>query len=76
MTERELDEILTLYWPRVLRLVMAPGGNEWARSFALSIGRQSKRPDWRPSPKQAWIMRQMVQELFEPEDEPQLIEEC
>ncbi len=74
MTERELDEILTIYWPRVLRRVMAPGGDQWARGFARSIARHGKRPDWNPSPKQAWLMRRMVQELFETDDEPELIE--
>jgi len=74
MTERELDEILTLYWPRVLRRVMAPGGDQWARGFARSIARHGKRPGWKPSPKQAWLMRRMVQELFETDDELELIE--
>ena len=64
MTEYELDEILTLYWPRVLRQVMAPEGNEWERGFALSIARAGKRPGWRPTPKQESIMRRMVAELF------------
>ena len=74
MTDRELDEILIIYWPRVLRRVMAPDGDEWARGFARSIARQSKRRDWKPSPKQAWIMRRMVQELFETDEELELIE--
>ena len=74
MTEQELDEILTIYWPRVLRRVMAPGGDEWARGFAKSIARHGKRQNWRSSPKQAWIMRRMVQELFETDGELELIE--
>jgi len=74
MTERELEEILTFYWPRVLRRVMAPGGDKWARGFARSIAHHGKRPAWRPSPKQAAIMRRMVSELFETTEEPELIE--
>ena len=74
MTEHELDEILTIYWPRVLRRAMAPGGDEWARGFARSIAHHGKRPTWRPSTKQAHIMRRMVQELFETDEELELIE--
>ncbi len=74
MTEHELDEILTIYWPRVLRRVMASDGDEWARGFAKSIARAGKRPGWRPSPKQEFIMRRMVQDLFITDGELELIE--
>lgn len=74
MTERELDEILTIWWPCVLRRVMAGDGDEWARGFARSISRHGKRPSWKPSAKQASIMRQMVQELSAPAGELELIE--
>lgn len=74
MTEQELDEIMTARWPLVLRRVMAQG-DEWAKGFAKSIARHGKRPTWRPTPKQAWIMRRMVAELgTEPEPELELIE--
>lgn len=66
MTEQELDEILITWWPCVLRRVMAGDGDEWARGFARSIARHGKRPSWRPSAKQASIMRQMVRELSIP----------
>ncbi|SDY18407.1 hypothetical protein [Citreimonas salinaria] len=36
----------------------------WAKSFALSIVRQSRRRGWRPSPKQLHIMRDLVSDLF------------
>jgi len=74
MTEQELDEILTIYWPRVLRRVMTSDGDDWERGFARSIARHGKRLDWKPSRKQAWIMRRMVQELFETDDEMELID--
>ena len=69
MTEQELDEILTHHWPLVLRRVMADGSDEWAKGFARSIARHGKRPGWRPSPKQEWIMRRMVAELGTSRDE-------
>jgi hypothetical protein len=69
MTEQELDEIITVHWPRVLRRVMADGSDEWAKGFVKSIARHGKRPGWRPSSKQAWIMRRMVAELGTEEGE-------
>ncbi|WP_238367634.1 hypothetical protein [Mesobacterium pallidum] len=63
MTANELDEILTCHWPAVLRRVMADGSDEWVQGFAKSIARQGKRPGWRPTPKQAWIMRRLVADL-------------
>ncbi len=38
--------------------------NEWARKFTRSMLRQSKRPNWKPSPKQLENMRGLVAELF------------
>lgn len=63
MTPRELDEILTLHWPRVVRRVMAEGGDEWLQGFAKSIARHGKRASWRPSDKQEALMRRLVSEL-------------
>lgn len=75
MTERELEEIMTNYWPRVMRRVMGDGSDEWLKGFAKSIARHGKRPAWRPSAKQAAIMRQLVRELgHQPLHEPSLIE--
>ncbi|MDF1716191.1 MAG: hypothetical protein P1U75_05905 [Antarcticimicrobium sp.] len=62
MTEGELDEILTLHWPSVVRRAMAEG-DEWLQGFVRSISRHGKRPTWRPSPKQEQIMRRLVNEL-------------
>ncbi|MCB1349304.1 MAG: hypothetical protein KDK11_11935 [Maritimibacter sp.] len=62
MTAQELDEIL-YRWPTVLRRVMADGSDEWVRGFAKSIARHGKRRAWRPTFKQAQIMRRLVAEL-------------
>ena len=69
MTDCELDEILTLRWPTVMRRVMADGSDEWLKGFVRSIARHGKRPAWRPSTKQAHIMRQLVVDLAMPRNE-------
>lgn len=63
MTDRELDEILTLRWPSVMRHVMADGSDDWLKGFVRSIAKHSKRPAWRPTPKQEQIMRRLVSEM-------------
>ncbi|MEQ8877215.1 MAG: hypothetical protein RIC49_12470 [Phycisphaerales bacterium] len=63
MTDRELEEILTFRWPVVMRRVMADGSDEWLKGFVRSIARHGKRPSWRPTVKQAQIMRRLVSEL-------------
>lgn len=63
MTDLELEEILEFRWPMVVRRVMADGSDEWLKGFVRSIARHSKRPNWRPSQKQAQIMRRLVAEL-------------
>lgn len=75
MTERELDEILTFRWPVVMRRVMADGSDDWLKGFVRSIARHGKRPSWRPTPKQAQIMRRLVSELrTSPDASMELIE--
>jgi hypothetical protein len=75
MTEHELDEIITLRWPLSVRRVMADGRDEWLKGFAKSIARHGKRASWRPTGKQASIMRRLVSELgTTPEPELDLIE--
>ena len=74
MTDLELDEILTLHWPRVMRRVMAVG-SEREQGFVKSIARNCKHLSWRPSPKQAAWMQALVAEhcpFFE--DDIELIE--
>ena len=44
---------------------------EWARNFARSIIRQSRRRNWKPSSKQVEIMRKLVADVFaQNPDEP------
>jgi hypothetical protein len=63
MTDRELDEVLTYHWPMVLRRTMAGGADDWIKGFVRSIARHGKRPGWRPTSRQAQIMRRLVAEL-------------
>lgn len=69
MTDLELDRILTLDWPRVVRAVMADGTDEWAKGFVRSIARHGKRPTWKPSPKQAALMKRFVADLKQSAEE-------
>ncbi|WP_306043857.1 hypothetical protein [Mameliella sp. MMSF_3455] len=62
MTARELDEILVLRWPLVMRAVMA-GSDEWLKGFVRSIAKHGKRASWRPSAKQEQVMRRLLSEL-------------
>lgn len=74
-TEQELEEILTYRWQIVLRRVMADSSDEWLKGFVRSIARHGKRATWKPTEKQAQIMRQLVSELGTvPEHEVDLIE--
>lgn len=75
MTDRELEEILIAHWPAVLRRVMAGDNDNWLKGFAKSIARHGKRPNWRPTSKQAAIMRRLVAELgTAPETDMEVIE--
>jgi len=76
VTVFELDEILTLDWPRVLRRVMADlNADDFTKGFARSIQRHGKRQSWRPTPRQERIMRQMLRDYSgPPEPAPELIE--
>lgn len=72
MSEHELDEVLTFWWPMVLRRAMG-GADEWQKNFCRSIARHGKRAAWRPTSKQAYLMRKLIADLSN-EAEPQLIE--
>lgn len=74
MSDLELDEIMIVWWPQVLRRAMA-GSDDWAKSFARSIAKHGKRPSWNPSEKQAFLMRRMIEDLrTAPQPEFDLIE--
>lgn len=75
MTDLELDEILTLHWPGIVRQVMADGSDEWLKGFVRSIARHGKRAGWHPTDRQAAIMRRLVVERGQPvHGDPRLIE--
>ncbi len=61
---RSIEEAL-YHMPTVAKLAT----NEWAKSFAESIVRQSRRRGWRPSAKQSALMQRMVSELFTRRDD-------
>jgi len=44
--------------------VAASAQNDFARGFAVSVSRQSRRKGWWPSPKQLPVMRSLVSDLF------------
>lgn len=75
MTDIELDQIMIYSWPMVLRRVMSEDSDEWLKSFVQSIARHGKRPAWRPTPKQAQIMRRLVSELGTAPDDVSLFED-
>ena len=59
MRESEIERLI--WWmPKIAETAR----NTWARDFALSILRQSRRPGWRPSPRQAECMSRLVADLF------------
>ncbi len=74
MTAHELDELMVFHWPRVMRRAMAQDGDEWLKGFVRSIARHAKRAAWRPTFKQAQLMRRLVAELSDG-PEPDLFEE-
>ena len=56
---RNVDELL-FHMPTVARMA----STDWARGFALSVVKQSRRRGWHPSDKQVAMMRTMVSDLF------------
>jgi hypothetical protein len=78
MTDEEIDEILTFHWPMVLRRTMASAADDWIKGFVRSVARHGKRRNWRPTARQAQIMRRLVSELGtapDTDNAPILIEE-
>lgn len=72
LAPHKVEELL-FHMPTVARVATS----DWAKGFAQSIARQSRRRGWHPSPKQEALMRRLVAELFhaqEGDDDAQLIE--
>lgn len=77
MTDQELDEIMILRWPGVVRRIMADlDASEFTKGFARSISKFGKKPDWHPSKKQERLMRTLLTEYGSgyPERTPDLLE--
>lgn len=75
MTDIELDQIMIQSWPMVLRRVMSEDKDDWLKGFVRSIAKHGKQSAWRPTPKQAQIMRRLVSELGTTADDVRLIED-
>lgn len=58
-SQPSVDELLWS-WPSVCKAAT----NDWAKAFAMSILRQSKRRGWMPSPKQYAMMKRFVADLY------------
>lgn len=69
MTGPELERAL-FHWHAVIKATQ----RGWERGFALSIQRNQRRRNWKPTSKQAQIMRTMVADLFTGSDARELIE--
>lgn len=64
--ERSVQELM-FHWPIVIRRAK----DDWSRCFTLSIAAAaSRRPGWRPTPKQLGVMQRLVSELFTRPPEP------
>jgi hypothetical protein len=61
---RPIEELIW-HMPAVSKMAT----DEWAKSFAESIVRQSRRRGWQPSAKQLALMHRMVSELFTRRDD-------
>ena len=61
---RSTEELL-FHWSAVAQRAT----NAWAKEFAASIAKQSRRKGWRPTPKQAALMQSLVSDLFQRSDQ-------
>ena len=69
MNGAELERTL-FHWPAVID--RAPDG--WAKGFAKNIDKSSRKRGWRPTQRQAQVMRNMVSDLFIGSDVKEFIE--
>ncbi len=63
MSESELERLI-----HHMRTIRGTATDAWAKGFAGSILRQSRKSTWRPSEKQITMMRRLVSQMFEPSD--------
>ena len=70
MDAKELRKLI-LDWPHVMRCAT----DDWARKFAFDMWAHAANGRWRPTLKQARVMRRMIRELNrKADDNPILIE--
>lgn len=62
MTDTELDEVLTYWWPMVIQKAVTDG-NTWAAGFAKGIAKKARNRRWQPTTRQAEVMQSMVDEM-------------
>ena len=62
MTGPELDRAL-FHWPAVIR---SQAKGSWEHGFALSVQKNARNPRWRPTERQAQVIRNMVATMFQP----------
>ena len=63
MTVRELDEIMILWWPWIVRRLKRHRDTSWRLGFALSITKAWRCTEWHPSGKQAQAVRELDAEF-------------
>ena len=56
-----------------IQSVASEAANEWAKGFALSKVRHSRRHRWKPSTKQIEVMSRLVAELFAEKQEGEIV---
>ena len=73
MSDSEIDQFLMFYAKAVLA---SKDANEWAKGFTKSILGHAKRKgrDWKPSAKQEYWMRKLVQEFRQFDNDIDLVE--
>ena len=72
MSARPLEE--SLWW---MKSIAWKGSSDFARTFAKSMLRHGRRPDWKPTPRQARVMEGLIVDHIAGdagEAEPELIE--
>ena len=69
MTQRSAEHI-AYYLPRLDGVLTT----DWERGFVKSVRRQSFRPGWQPSAKQAPILNGFIDRLFEDEDDALVVD--
>ncbi len=68
------DELERLVW-YLRRATFRAGLNDWERQFAEGIAMRARNRNWRPTRRQAGIMRQIVAEALAAPEDVEVIEQ-